>query len=142
MNQYRNIRTGRLYRLYKVTPPKYTGSWYEMVDTVTGETKQFDELEFNDDFFQETIENDSRLFCPKCGRSIVKCSDPKMDKAHTSNERVVRHWECSHCGQKGEAIYALQALVVAKKKPNKKKKRSEKRKRGFAGGTDHSNTLP
>ncbi len=128
MNQYRNILTGRLYNLYKVTPPKYTGGWYEMVDVVTGEIKRVDEIEFKTDHIQEVIGQDSRIFCPKCGCHIENGAKLRIDEKGTVHERVASHWECSHCGQKGDAIYELRAIVIPKKKSNKKTKKSEKDK--------------
>ena len=43
MNVYRSTKTGRRYKIYKVSPRQYTGSWFEAVDIETSEKKQISE---------------------------------------------------------------------------------------------------
>lgn len=43
MNIYRNIDNGRLYYIYKVSPPMYTGHWFETEDMITKEVRKMNQ---------------------------------------------------------------------------------------------------
>jgi hypothetical protein len=45
MTIYRNRLNNRLYLMYKVTPPRYTGGWYECEDLLTGHTRKLRDSE-------------------------------------------------------------------------------------------------
>lgn len=40
MTIFRNLVDNRLYKMYKVTPPRCTGGWLEIEDLITGATKK------------------------------------------------------------------------------------------------------
>jgi len=40
MTIFRNGIDGRLYKMYKVSPPMFTGHWFEIEDLITGSVKK------------------------------------------------------------------------------------------------------
>ena len=45
MNIYRNIHNNRLYKIFKVTPAKYLGYWYEREDLISGDVDKIKSLD-------------------------------------------------------------------------------------------------
>lgn len=53
---YRNIKNNRLYKLFKVSPPMYTGSWLVSEDLITKEERKLNQSSWREKDFIKVYE--------------------------------------------------------------------------------------